>query len=125
VTLTATLIIAGRFLLGLMFIIAGIRNFIRLDERFGFKTNYGFVLPRPAIVLGFAVQLVAGVSVAFGLWPAWGALALIAFIIPATVFYHNLFKFSGKEREPHIYFVTVNLALIGAFLLVIALSMGN
>ncbi len=120
--MTLTLILAGRFLLGLMFIIAGIRNFARLEERFAFKTNYGFTLPRPAIVVGFAVQLIAGLSVALGLWPAWGALALIVFLIPATAFYHNLFMFQGKEREPHIYFVTVNLALIGAFLLVIALG---
>ena len=121
-TLTATLIIVGRFLLGAMFIIAGIRNFLRLEERFAMKTNYGFALPRPAIVLGFAVQLLAGASVAFGIWPFWGALALIAFLIPATAFYHNLLMFRGKEQEPHIYFFTVNAALCGAFLLVIALS---
>lgn len=120
--MTATLIIVGRFLLGLMFIIAGIRNFARLEERFAFKTNYGFVLPRPAIIVGFAVQLIGGISVAFGLWPIWGALALICFTLPATAFYHNVLMFTGKEREPHIYFVTVNVALIGAFLLVIALS---
>ena len=59
---------------------------------------------------------------ALGVLPFWGALALICFLIPATAFYHNLFMFTGKEREPHIYFVTVNLALIGAFLLVMALS---
>ena len=120
--MTIALVIIGRFLLGLMFIIAGVRNFLRLDERFGFKTNYGFVLPAPAIIVGFAVQLIGGVSVAFGVLPFWGALALIAFLIPATAFYHNLFMFRGKEQEPHIYFVTVNLALIGAFLLVMGLS---
>jgi putative oxidoreductase len=122
VTLTATLILVGRFLLGLMFIIAGLRNFARLNERFAMKTNYGFVLPPWLIVIGFAVQLVAGISVAFGLWPGIGALALIAFIIPATAFYHNVLMFTGKEREPHIYFLTVNMALCGAFLLVFAIS---
>lgn len=121
-TFTLLAIIVGRFLLGAMFIIAGIRNFLRLKERFAFKTNYGFVLPRPAIVIGFAVQLIAGISVALGLWPFWGALALIAFLIPATAFYHNLFMFQGKEREPHVYFVTVNFALLGAFLIVAAIS---
>jgi putative oxidoreductase len=120
--MTANLIIVGRFLLGLMFIIAGVRNFLRLNERFGFKTNYGFVLPPPLIVAGFAVQLIGGISVAFGLWPMWGALALIVFLIAATSLYHNALMFTGKEREPHIYFFTVNLALAGAFLLVIALS---
>ena len=121
-TLSASLILVGRFLLGLMFIIAGIRNFLRLEERFAGKTNYGFALPRPAIVLGFAVQLIGGISVAFGLWPQWGALALIAFIIPATAFYHNALLFHGKERDPHIYFITVNMALCGAFMLVLALG---
>ena len=117
-----TLIAAGRFLLGLMFIVAGIRNLLRLEERRAFKTNYGFVLPLPLLIAGFAVQLLGGLSVALGLWPAWGALALIAFIIPATALYHNVLMFGGKEREPHIYFLTVNLALIGAFLMVIALG---
>jgi putative oxidoreductase len=96
--MTPTLILVGRFLLGLMFIIAGIRNFARFGERTAFNTNYGFALPAPLLAVGFAVQLVGGLSVAFGLWPAWGALALIAFTIPATVL----------------------LALCGAFLLVIA-----
>lgn len=120
--MTVTLIVVGRFLLGAMFIIAGIRNFLRFGERTGFKTNYGFTLPAPALALGFAVQLVGGLSVALGLWPQWGALALIAFVLPATALYHNLFMFTGKEQEPHIYFVTVNAALIGAFLIVIAIS---
>lgn len=121
-TLTAILIVAGRFLLGLMFIIAGVRNFIHLSERFDLKTNYGFVLPKPLIVVGFATQLIGGISIAFGLWPFWGALALICFVIPATAFYHNLFMFTGKDRDPHLYLVTVNAALCGAFLLVMALS---
>ncbi len=121
-TLTAALILVGRFLLGLMFIIAGLRNFARLQERLAGKTNYGFALPPPAIMLGFAVQLIGGVSVAFGLLPIWGALALIVFIVLATAFYHNALMFTGKEREPHIYFITVNMALCGAFMLVIALS---
>jgi putative oxidoreductase len=68
------------------------------------------------------VQLVAGLSVALGILPFWGALALIGFLVPATGLYHNLFMFTGKEREPHIYFASVNLALMGAFLLVIATS---
>ncbi|MEO6395259.1 MAG: DoxX family protein [Devosia sp.] len=116
------IIIIGRFLLGLMFIIAGARNFIRFQERVAFKTNYGFVLPAPLLALGFAVQLVAGLSVAFGLWSQWGALALIAFIIPATALFHNPLMFPRKDRDLHLYLLTVNAALIGACLLVIALG---
>jgi len=64
--------VIGRFMLGLMFVIAGVRNFLRHQERFDFKTKCGFTLPGPLIVVGFAVQLIGGVSVAFGLRPFWG-----------------------------------------------------
>ena len=120
--MTALLIVVGRFLLGLMFVIAGARNFLHLSERQAQQTNYGFPLPAWLVVIGFAVQLLGGLSVLLGLWPAWGALGLIAFIVPATAFYHNLFMFAGKERDPHLYLVTVNAALCGACLLVIALG---
>ncbi len=119
-TLTVTLIIVGRFLLGLMFVIAGTRNFLHLSERAAQRTSYGFTLPAWLVGIGFAVQLIGGLSVLLGLWPAWGALALIVFVIAATAFYHNLLMFTGKDRDPHLYFVTVNAALCGAFLLVIA-----
>ena len=68
-TFAAILVVAGRFLLGLMSIIAGVRNFIHLNERFDLKTNYGFVLPKPLIVVGFAAQLLGGLSVALGKHP--------------------------------------------------------
>ena len=121
-TLTAALFLAGRFLVALLFIIAGVRNFLHLRERFTGKTNYGWSLPPPVITLGFAVQLLGGLSMGLGLWPAYGAAALIVFTILATAFYHNPLIFTGEARNPHIYLVTVNLALCGACLMVIAQS---
>ena len=38
--------------LGLFFVIAGIRNFLRLSSRLEMKTNYGWKLPAAATVLG-------------------------------------------------------------------------
>ena len=124
-TTAAVLILIGRVILGLFFVVAGIRNFMRFGEagRRSPKTNYGFALPAPVTALGFVAQLVGGLSVAFGIFPAWGAALLILFLVGATELFHNFLLFSGEARLPHLYFTLVNIALCGYCLLVIGLSL--
>lgn len=118
-TAAATLILIGRVLLGGFFVIAGIRNVRRFGERRTPATNYGWTLPAPVTALGFAVQLLGGLAVLFGVYAAWGAGLLIAFLIAATALFHNFMVFTGKERDPHLYLTLVNTALVGYCLLVI------
>jgi putative oxidoreductase len=118
-TIAATLILIGRVILGLFFVIAGLRNFLRFAERRTPETNFGWKLPAPVTALGFTSQLVGGLSVTFGILPAWGAALLILFLIGATVLFHNFLTFSGEARQPHIYFGLVNAALCGFCLMVI------
>ena len=122
-TLAATLILAGRGILGLFFVIAGVRNFLRFSERATPETNYGWKLPAPVTALGFATQLVGGLSVTFGVLTIWGASLLILFLIAATALFHNFLMFNGAERQPHIYFTLVNCALAGYCLLVIGTAL--
>jgi putative oxidoreductase len=119
-TTPAILIIIGKVIFGAFFLIAGVRNFARFGERRVLATNYGWPLPAPLLAIGFAVQLVGGLSLIFGLWTIAGALVLIVFLIAATPLYHNLFMFQGKERDPHLYLTLVNITLCGGLLLVIA-----
>lgn len=118
-TIAAALMLVGRVILGLFFIIAGIRNFQRFSDRASPETNYGWKLPTPLTALGFATQLVGGVSVTFGILTIWGAALLIVFLIIATALFHNFLMFRGEERQPHIYFTLVNCALVGYCLLAI------
>ena len=120
-TLAATLILVGRALLGLFFVIAGIRNLLHFSERRVIDTNYGWKLPAPVMALGFVAQLIGGLSVTFGILPVWGAALLILFLIGATALYHNFMLFQGEARLPHLYFTLVNVALAGYCLLVIGL----
>lgn len=121
-TLAATFLLVGRIVLGLFFVIAGIRNGLRFSERTTMATNYQWKLPAPVMALGFASQLLGGLSVAFGIYPAWGAALLILFLICATALYHNLFLFEGEAQQPHIYFTLVNITLCGYCLMVIGLA---
>jgi putative oxidoreductase len=122
-TFAAALIQIGHAILGLFFIIAGIRNFLRFSERIAAETNYGWKLPAPVTALGFTAQLMGGLSVMLGVWPVWGAGVLIVFLIAATALFHNFTLFEGEERQPHLYFTLVNCAFVGYCLLVIGHSL--
>jgi putative oxidoreductase len=115
----ATLIVVGRVVLGLFFVIAGIRNVLHFSQRVALDTNYGWRLPPAVTALGFAMQLVGGLMVTLGVMPGWGAALLILFLVAATALFHNFLMFEGEARVPHLYFTLVNAALSGYCLLVI------
>ena len=118
--MTATLIIIGRFFLGLYFLQAGIRNFGKIPLHIGILSKRGVPMPREALFLALAVQVVGGLSVALSIFPAIGAIGLILFTLGATLLYHDFWRFTGDERMSHFGSAMTNLALIGGFLLVIA-----
>lgn len=121
-TMTLVLIAIGRVLIGALFVIAAVQNLLNLKQRVTIPTNYGWTLPPQVTTLGFVVQLLGGLSVALGVFPAWGAAALIAFLVLATALFHNALLFKAPERANHVYLVTVNTALAGAMLLIIAIG---
>jgi putative oxidoreductase len=123
VTAAVTLIIIGRVIFGAFFLIAGIRNFMHFNERKAQATNYGWKLPAPVTAIGFAIQLLGGLSLIFGFWVVPGAMALIVFLVAATELFHNFLMFSGKARDPHFYLTLVNITLAGGLLAIIGNAM--
>jgi putative oxidoreductase len=123
-TLPAILVLIGRVILGLFFVIAGARNLAAFADRVATaKTVYGWQLPAPVVALGFLMQLAGGIAVLFGVLTVWGALLLILFLVVATALFHNFLMFSGKDRDPHLYLTLVNATLIGFCLMVIGLAL--
>jgi putative oxidoreductase len=118
-----TLMDVGRVVFGGFFLIAGIRNFLHFGERRTLNTNYGWPVPAQLLAIGFAMQLLGGLALVLGLWVVAGAIVLIVFLFAATPLYHNLFMFSGKERDPHLYLTLVNITLVSGLLMVIAGAM--
>jgi putative oxidoreductase len=121
-TATAILIIVGRFLLGAYFVQAGIRNFLKLDLHIGILSKKNVPMPRESLIVALTVQVLGGLSVALGIFPAIGAIALILFTIAANYLYHNFTRYQGDERMSHLGSVMTNAAIIGGFLLVVAIS---
>jgi putative oxidoreductase len=121
-TLTAILITIGRFLLGGYFLQAGIRNFSKLELHTGILSKRNVPVPQISIRIALVVQVLGGASVAFGIFPAIGAIGLILFTLAASALYHDFWSYSGAERTSHLGSWLTNGGLIGGFLLVIAIS---
>lgn len=119
-TIATTLMLLGRIIFGLFFVIAAARNTLGFHSRIPSATNYGWNMPPALVAAGFAMQWVGGLSLLLGVFTVIGALVLIVFLAIATACYHNLFLFEGKARDPHLYLVLVNITLAGGLLLVIA-----
>ena len=117
--MTLYLIYAGRFLLGLCFVVAGLRNFTKLDVHAGILDRKRVPLARA--VSGLVVQTAGGLSVALGLFRPRCPRAIV-FTLAASALYHDFWAHAGAERIPHVNAWLTNLALIGGFLLVIALA---
>jgi putative oxidoreductase len=113
------LMLVGRVVFGLFFLIAGVRNFAGFGKRVETSgTNYGWKLPVPLLAVGFAVQLLGGVALVIGIGVVPAVAALIVFLVLATSLFHNALMFPPGERDLHIYLVLVNVTLAGGLLMI-------
>ena len=120
---TDLVVIIARVLMGLPFVIAGIRNVRNLDRLVGLMESRKVPNARIATIIGVAVQLVSGVLVVIGVLTPWGALGLAAFLAAATLIVHPYWTYPKDEQFPHINACIVNTALVGAFLMLFAITL--
>lgn len=117
--------ILGRALLALIFVVSPVVNLIP-----NFSTIVATMgqagVPFPSLALAFAIMLslVGGVLLMLGFHARIGAVLLIAFLLPATYFFHAPWSApQANVGEQTVHFLK-NLALLGAMLLVVAVGPG-
>lgn len=121
--LTSTLVLLARLLLGGAFLTFGIRNITNVGPLTAGLTARGLPLPRMAAIVGVALQIAGGALTAIGPFGVWGGAGLIVFVVLATVLFHNFWDYEGADRASHVTASIMNAGLVGAFLLVIAVSL--
>lgn len=121
--MSATILLIGRVLLGLAFVVFGVRNLRNIDRLSGVLAGKAIPQARVWILVGIGIQIVGGLAVATGILAAWGAAALIAFLYLAVFWFHDFWRLPAAERYPHVTAWIMNTALAGAFLMVIGMSL--
>lgn len=114
--------LVARILMGLPFVIAGIRNFRNLDRLTGLMKGRKVPYARELTIVGVTVQTVSAILIVLGVLTPWAALGEAIFLAAATLLIHPYWVFPKDERGPHINACVVNTSLVGGFLMLFALT---
>lgn len=113
---------AGRFLLGAMFVVGGLRHipgFGPVSERMRAR---GVPLPKASLAVGTTFQIVAGSLLALGLFQQMMALGLIVFTLAASAIIHNFWDLEGDARRTALFWWQSNSGIIGGLLVLASFS---
>lgn len=121
--LYSTLVLLARLLLGGSFFVFGLRNLPNIGALTKGLTARGVPLPNIAAIIGVGLQIVGGALTAIGPFGVLGGAGLIVFVVLATVLFHNFWDYEGADRASHVTASIMNAGLVGAFLLVVAVSL--
>jgi putative oxidoreductase len=107
----------GHFLLGSLFVVAGIRHMFILPTLVGALVVRGLPFAWSLLLVGTAFQIIAGVSLAVGLYVPFAALGLVGFTVVASVLMLDFWNQDGARRAASINAWQSNAAVVGGLLL--------
>ena len=112
--------LAGRFLLVFIFLASSGNKITNFGQVQGYMASHG--MPATGILLAGAIVFlgVGGLRVVLGFNARIGALLLIAFIVPASLIFHNFWAYEGQEQQGQMIHFMKNLAILGALISIAA-----
>ena len=115
---------AGRGLLSVIFLLAGVMKFVNWQQTAEHMAAKGMPLVNVLLPIAAAVEVLGGLSLLLGLRARVGALVLFLFLIPATLIFHNFWAHSGAEQANQMMHFMKNVAIMGGLLMVVGLGSG-
>lgn len=119
--------LVGRFLITFIFLrsaLGKIGNFSGVASGMAAK---GMPYAEVLLVCAIAIEIVGGLCVLVGWKARWGALALLIFLIPATLIFHNFWAVDpaqAKELANQANHFYKNLTIMGALVFLIGMGSG-
>lgn len=113
--------VAGRALFAAVVGYLALGNLLDRRASVGYARSKGVPLAGLSVPLG-SLGLVAGaLSVALGVYPILGVLAIVGILGPITVLMHDFWTLSGQDRQNERIHFLKNLGLLGAALGLLAI----
>lgn len=114
----------GRILLAFLFLQSGFDKLLNYNKAAGLMAARGVPEPQILLPLAIAVLFIGGIMVLVGWKARWGALALILFMIPATLYFHGYWSYPEALQLNQFHHFVKNLAIIGALLMLLGMGSG-
>jgi len=115
----------GRILIAVIFIQSGLGKLMNLGGFAGMLSAAGVPMASVLAPIGAVVELAGGVMVLLGLGTRYGALALIAFTIVATLIAHRFWEYPPDQQQLQLVQFSKKVAIIGGILSVFVTGGGH
>ncbi|HJZ89507.1 MAG TPA: DoxX family protein [Gemmataceae bacterium] len=117
--------LCGRILLSAIFLLSAFGKMMDWSGTAAGMEKHGMVAVPFFLAGAIALELGGGLSVLLGLKARWGAVALLVFIVPATLIFHNFWAEDGAARMNQMTNFMKNIAIMGGLLTVVAHGAGG
>jgi putative oxidoreductase len=110
----------GRSLIAFFFVASGSGKLVAFRQTSATLASIGFPTPSFSLTAFIAVEIAGGFGLLFNLWTSYVAVALIAFLIFATVTIHARFVRDPVAGTDQVVHIIKNIAIIGGLLTFVA-----
>lgn len=114
--------LAGRLALGAIFVVSGLGKLTAWRGMVAFAGSKG--IPEVLLAIATALELFGGVSVVLGFRARFGALALLIFLVPVTLVFHNFWAVPPEQHQMQMVNFMKNLSIGGGLLIVLGRGAG-
>ena len=118
------LALAGRVLLALLFVLAGLSKLNNLPGTAAYIAGEGLPAPMLLAVAVGLFELLAGLALAVGFLTRWAALALGLFSIAAPLLFHAFWRLPPNQQSVQYLLFMKDLAVAGGLFIVAAFGPG-
>jgi uncharacterized membrane protein YphA (DoxX/SURF4 family) len=121
-TLSGTAFLLSRVLFALVIGYLALGNLLDLESSVGYAKSKGAPLATISVPLGSLGLIAGALAVLTGVYPALGALAVIAFLVPITVIMHDFWTMEGQDRQNEQIHFLKNVGLVAVALVFLLLA---
>ena len=115
---------AGRIFLALIFVVSGIGKITGYAGTAAYMTSKGLPLVDILLPLTILIELGGGLLLALGWKARWAAAALLLFLIPTTLIFHQFWGLEPKLAQMQKIHFLKNVAIMGGMMMVLAIGAG-
>ena len=118
------LALAGRLLMAVLFLPAGIGKLTGFAGTVGYISSVGLPMPQLAAVVALLVEIVGGVALVVGFGTRFAAAVLAVFTLVASVLFHAFWAVPADQQMIAQLLFYKNVAVIGGLLTIAAWGAG-
>src|SRR5207248_403095 len=119
------LLLAGRILLGLIFVLSGTMKIANWSQTADSMAEHGMVAVPLFLAGAIAFEVGGGLLIWLGWQTRYAAAALFLFLIPVTLVYHDFWSVGGKAMENQMQHFLKNVTIMGGLLSLAAAGAGR